>query len=52
MDTLIDNAIKILLGEIKSGTNCDAALKFSQSILNLAHAKITLADVKNVSNRS
>lgn len=51
METLIDNAIKILLGEIKTGLEPDKALKFTQAALNLAHAKITLSDVKNVVNR-
>lgn len=52
METLIDNAIKILLGEIKATSSVEAYLKVTQSVLNLAHAKITLADVTNVKNRN
>lgn len=47
MEELIDGAIKILTGEIKRGMSSADALRATQSILNLAHAKITLADIKN-----
>lgn len=47
METLIDNAIKILLGDIKATSlGPDSALKITQSVLNLAHAKETLANAK------
>jgi hypothetical protein len=40
----IDRAIQALSSQITSKTTGDAALKFSQSILNLAHAKRRLED--------
>lgn len=46
MEALLDGAIKILTSEIKSGMASDAALKITQSVLNLAHTKITLGMVK------
>lgn len=47
MDTKIDRAIEILLGEVKASNPADAALKITQAVLNLAHAKITLVDAEN-----
>ena len=41
MEDKIDKAIDLLLTSFKSGgaPKCDDSLKFSQAILNLAHAK-------------
>ena len=52
MEVLLDGAMKILIGEVKRGMSSADALRATQSILNLAHAKITLADVRNVANRN
>ena len=46
MEKLIDKAIEILTGHFKNGMSHDDALKFSQAVLNLAHAKSTLVDVR------
>lgn len=44
----IDQAIKVLSDQITSKITADEALKFSQSILNLAHAKCRLKDFKRM----
>jgi hypothetical protein len=38
----IDDAIEVLAGKIVQSIQHDAALKFSQSILNLAHANVLM----------
>jgi len=49
MTTIIDNAIEVLAKEIRANMSPEAALKFTQSILNLAHAKINLDNIKEPS---
>ena len=47
MDTAIDNAIELLAKKIKTDMTEDAALKFTQAALNLAHVKATLNNIRN-----
>ena len=45
MDEKFDKAIDLLISQFKPGAapKCDDALKFSQAVLNLTHAKVMLA---------
>lgn len=45
MDKQFDEAIEKLLGSIRTNIKPEDAMKFSQSALNLAQAKITLASL-------
>lgn len=42
MNDLIDKAIKTLCGNIDEGMTADAALKYTQAILNLANVQRAL----------
>ena len=42
MDEKLDTAIQNVLSMIRTNSKADEALKFSQSALNLAHAKAIL----------
>jgi hypothetical protein len=42
----IDEAIKHTLGKIRPAMKHDEALKYSQSVLNLAHAKTLLVNAR------
>jgi hypothetical protein len=44
-------AMKVLTESITGSTPPDAALKISQSVLNLAHAEATLAGIRHLENQ-
>jgi len=46
MKTKIENAIEILLTKITDKTDFDAALRYTQAALNLAHTAVTLDSIK------
>lgn len=45
MNEKIEAAIKTLADKAEKSVNTDEALKYSQAVLNLAHARATLAQV-------
>lgn len=51
MNDEITAAIKALLKEIKGRIEADKSLKYTQSVLNLAHAAATLAAANNLDKK-
>jgi hypothetical protein len=47
MKTEIEIAIRALLGKMTASVTMEEALKFTQSMLNLAHTAVTLATLKD-----
>jgi len=46
MEEKIDKAIEILLGLVRTNLTADEALKHSQAVLNLMHAKVQWTSVE------
>lgn len=46
MDTDIETAMKVLLKKFDGPVNAECALKFTQSVLNLAHADATISNTE------
>jgi len=42
----IEQAIKLLCGQIAADTRSDDAMKYAQAALNLAHTKVTLKNAQ------
>lgn len=51
MTTEIETKIKELLSYIRSNSDSHEAMRFTQAILNLAHAEATLTGAKQLKNK-